>query len=124
MVNLTFKVNNTDYSGMIERESYETTLSPVYGETIKTMDGVSHTAVLRLKGEVSFALNPSNAADTATFATDLLNAPCEVKYHCLQRNSDVTVQMVLDGVSAQYLSRCLFKGDSWNQLDKIKLTEL
>ena len=36
MVSFTFKVNNVDYSGMIERDSYETSLSPVYGETITT----------------------------------------------------------------------------------------
>ena len=124
MVSFTFKVNNVDYSGMIERDSYETSLSPVYGETITTMDGIGHTAVLRLRGEVSFKLNPSTSAKTAAFAADLLNAPVEVKYHCLQRNQDVTVQMVLDGVSAQFLSRCLYGGASWNQLESITLKEL
>lgn len=124
MVSYTFKVNNTDYSGLIERDSYETSLSPVYGETITTMDGVGHTAVLRFRGEVSFELNPSTAANTAAFATDLLNAPVEVQYHCLQRNATVTAQMVLDGVSAQYLSRCLHLGLSWNQISSIKLKEL
>lgn len=124
MVSLTFKVNNVDYSGMIERDSYETSLSPVYGETITTMDGIGHTAVLRFRGELSFKLNPSTAAATAAFVTDLLNAPVDVQYHCLQRNQDVSAQMVLDGVSAAYLSRCLYGGASWNQIDSIKLKEL
>ena len=48
MVSYTFKINNTDYSQFVERDSYVTELTPVFGETIKTMDGVNHTALLRL----------------------------------------------------------------------------
>ena len=124
MVNLTFKVNNNDYSSMVERDSYETSLIPVYGQSIKTMDGVTHTALLRLKGELRVSLNPQTAADTASLCTDLLSVPCEVVYHDLQKNQDVTALMVLDDVSAKHLSRCLYKGLAWNSIDSITLKEL
>lgn len=124
MVSYTFKINNTSYAGFVERDSYETTLTPVYGETIKTMDGVNHTALLRLRGSVTVGLNPQTKANTATLCADLLTTPVEVQYHCLQRNADVTVLMTVDSISAQFLSRCLANGDEWNKIEEITLTEL
>ena len=124
MVNVAFTVNSHDYSGYVERDSYETSLIPVYGQSITTMDGVAHTALLRLKGEIKVSLNPTNSSDTASLCADLLSVPCEVMYHDLQRNQDVTALMVLDDVSASYLSRCLYQGLSWNQIDSITLKEL
>lgn len=124
MVNLTFKVNSNDYSGLVERDSYETTLIPVYGQSITTMDGVTHTSLLRYKGELKVSLNPTKATDTATLCADLLSVPCEVMYHDLERNIDVTASMILDEVSASYLSRCLYQGLKWNQIEPITLKEL
>ena len=124
MVNLAFTVNSHDYSGIVERDSYETTLIPVYGQSITTMDGVTHTSLLRLKGEIKVSLNPTSADQTASVCTDLLSVPCEVMYHDLQRNQDVTASMVVDDVSASFLSRCLYQGLSWNQIDSITLKEL
>lgn len=124
MVSFTFKINNTSYAGLVERDSYETTVIPVYGETIKTMDGVSHTARLRVRGVVRVKLNPTTDSDTAAICADLLNTPVEVQYHCLQRNTDVTALMTIDELTANFLSRCKFKADDWNQLDEITLTEL
>lgn len=124
MSKYTFTVNSHDYSDFVERDSYQTTLSPVYGETIQTIDGVGHTAMLRVKGELSVKLNPKTAADTAAICADLLAAPCEVQYHCLQRNGTVTALMTIDGVTATWLSRCLYLGQSWNEIDSITLTEL
>ena len=124
MVNYTFKINNTSYAGFVERDSYETSLSPVYGETIQTMDGVNHTALLRVRGSVKVKLNPTNDSDTAAICADLLNSPCEVAYHCLQRDTDVTVLMTVDELTAEFLSRCKYNADEWNQLGEITLTEL
>lgn len=124
MVSLTFKVNNTDYSGYIERDSYSTSVIPVYSETITTLDGVDHKTLKRLKGRLSVGLNPQNAANTALICADLLSSPVEVQYHCLQRNLDITANMVVDTVSADFLSRCLFRGENWNQTQSITLTEL
>ena len=124
MTTYTFKVNGHDYSGLVERDSYATSLSPVYGETIQTIDGVGHTAMLRKKGTIRIGLNPQNTTDTKSLCDDLLDAPCEVQYHCLQRNLDVTALMTIDSVSATNLSRCKYLGESWNELDRITLTEL
>ena len=124
MVNLTFKVNNTDYSGYVERDSYSTSVIPVYSDSITTLDGVEHKTLKRLKGRLNITLNPQNAANTALICSDLLSSPVEVQYHCLQRNVDVTANMAVDTVSADFLSRCLYRGESWNGLESITLTEL
>ena len=124
MVSFTFKINNTDYSSYVERDSYSTAVTPVYSETITTLDGVDHKALKRLKGKVSVQLNPQTAANTAAICADLLSSPVEVQYHCLQRNVDITANMAVDNVSADFLSRCLYLGSSWNTLQTITLTEL
>ena len=120
----TFIVNGNDYTGLVERDSYRTAVTPVYGETIQTLDGVGHTALLRVKGSLTVKLNPQTAAQTAAICADLLNAPCEVQYKCLQRNVNVTALMVLDVVSAMFLSRCLYLGQKWNDVDEIVLKEM
>jgi hypothetical protein len=120
----TFIVNGNDYTGLVERDSYRTAVTPVYGETIQTLDGVGHTALLRVKGSLTVKLNPQTASQTAAICADLLNAPCEVQYKCLQRNVNVTALMVLDVVSAMFLSRCLYLGQKWNDVDEIVLKEL
>ena len=120
----TFIVNGNDYTWLVERDSYRTAVTPVYGETIQTLDGVGHTALLRVKGSLTVKLNPQTAAQTAAICADLLNAPCEVQYKCLQRNVNVTALMVLDVVSAMFLSRCLYLGQKWNDVDEIVLKEL
>ena len=120
----TLIVNNVALTNMVERDSYETTYTPIYTETITTMDGVEHTALLRHKGSVSFTLNPQSAADTKNICTALANTPMQVQYFCLQRNQLVTATMKTSGVSATFLSRCLYGGLSWNSLGSITLEEL
>ena len=120
----TLIVNGVDIADFVERDSYRTTLYPVFSEAVQTLDGVGHTALLRKKGELSARFNPRTAADTAIICAALLNAPCEVQYHCLQRNADVTALMTIDSVSALYLSRCLYCRQKWNDIDSITLTEL
>ena len=119
-----FRVNGVDFSRFVERDSYATALEPVYAETIQTMDGVNHTALLRTRGSIRLRFNPQTDSDTAARWSALLAAPCEVQYRCLQRDVDVTALMVVDTISAQYLSRCLYLGDEWNQIESITLTEL
>ena len=119
-----FRVNGVDFSRFVERDSYATTLEPVYAETIQTMDGVNHTALLRTRGSIRLRFNPQTDSDTAALCSALLAAPCEVQYRCLQRDVDVTALMCVDTISAQFLSRCLYLGDEWNQIESITLTEL
>lgn len=119
-----FIVNGNDFTQYVERDSYSTSVSPVYGTTIQTIDGVGHTALLRVKGALRVTLNPRSAAETAAICTELLKAPCEVQYHCLQRNIDVTALMTVDQISADFLSRCLYLNEQWNDLSGITLSEL
>ena len=124
MLDYTLTVNGVDFTGKIERDSYRTSKIPVYSDSVVTLDGVTHIANLRNKGEVSFALNPQAASDTATLCNALLIMPCTVYYFSLQSQSYETARMMLDNQSAEYLSRCLYKGLKWNQMDSITLTEL
>lgn len=124
MLDYTLTINGVDFTSMVERDSYRTSKIPVYSESIMTMDGVTHVALLRNKGEISFDLNPQNATDTASACTALLIMPCVVRYYDIQTQAYVNATMVIDQQTAQYLSRCLYKGERWNQMESITLTEL
>ena len=124
MLAYTLTINGVDFTSMVERDSYKTSKIPVYSESFMTMDGVTHVALIRNKGEISFDLNPQNAAQTSATCTALLTMPCVVRYFDLQTQTYVNATMVIDQQTAQYLSRCLYKGERWNQLESITLTEL
>lgn len=124
MLDYTLTINGVDFTSMVERDSYKTSKIPVYSDSIMTMDGITHVALLRNKGEISFDMNPQNATDTASVCTALLTIPCAVRYFDLQTQAYVNANMVIDQQSAQYLSRCLYRGERWNQMESITLTEL
>jgi len=124
MLDYTLTVNGIDIAPMIERDSYHTSKIPVYSESVVTMDGITHTALIRHKGEITFDFNPQNASNTYSACSALLKMPCEVYYYDLQSQSYALANMVIDGQSAQYLSRCLYRGERWSQMASITLTEL
>lgn len=124
MLDYTLTINGVDFTDKIERDSYTTKKIPVYSDSIVTMDGITHVTNLRNKSEISFSLNPQNATVTATLCTALLTMPCEVYHFSLQTQSYELKNMMIDGQSAEYLSRCLYKGERWSQMDSITLTEL
>lgn len=124
MLDYTLTINGVDFTSMVERDSYKTSKIPVYSDSIMTMDGITHVALLRNKGEISFDVNPQNATDTASACAALLTIPCAVRYFDLQTQAYVNANMVIDQQSAQYLSRCLYRGERWNQMESITLTEL
>lgn len=117
-------VNGLDITSVIDADSYETSLEPVYGESVTTMDGVEHTTVLRNRGNLSFGFNSLTVEKTAEVCTALLSLPAKVTYHCLQRHAEVIATMKLDSVSAQHLSRVRFGGARWNELGAITFKEL
>jgi hypothetical protein len=124
MLDYTLTINGVDFTDKIERDSYTTKKIPVYSQSIVTMDGITHVTNLRNKSEISFSLNPQNATDTATLCTALLTMPCEVYCFSLQTQVYELKNMMIDSQSAEYLSRCLYRGERWNQMDSITLTEL
>lgn len=125
MVKYPYEVGGVDFSGMVERDSYETSLEPVYTDTITTMNGKRHFNLVRLRGAVSVRLNPQTDEEAARFCTKVLSGPVPVKYHCLQRNMDIIAEMSLnDAVTAVYLSRCFHKGMKWSEIGTVTLTEM
>lgn len=124
MLNYQFQINGTNFAPYVERDSYNTAMRPVYTNEVVTLDGVSHYANLRNKYEITFEMNPTTAARTAALGNALMVQPCTVYFFSLQTQSYTTATMSLDGHSADYLSRCLSQGQTWNQLAEITLTEL
>lgn len=124
MLDYTLTINGVDFTRFVERDSYNTSKIPVYTESVVTLDGVTHTALIRNKGELRFEMNPQNASDTETACRALLSTPCEVNYFNLQTQEYERAYMTIDQQSANYLSRCYYKGLKWNQMDSITMTEL
>lgn len=124
MLDFTLTINGVDFTGMVERDSYSTGRIPVFSETVTTMDGVDHVALVRHKGTIRFEFNPQTTTQTAVACNALMSQPCAVYYYDLQTNAYRTATMRLDEMSAEYLSRCLSRGLRWNQMDEIELTEL
>lgn len=125
MVDYAYEIGGVDFSGLVERDSYSTSLEPIYSEVIETMNRKRHFVLVRNRGSVTVKLNPQTEEDTARFCAAVLAGPVMVRYHCLQRNSDVYAEMALDNAAtAAYLSRCLHRQQRWSELETITLTEL
>lgn len=124
MVKYTFEVNGKDFHNFVERDSYATSLVPVFSPAITTMDQIDHVVKIRDRASVTVGLNPQTAENTAELCKTLLQAPLTVLYHCMQRNADVFSTMIPDEMSSRFLSRCLAGGHEWAETENITLTEL
>ncbi len=124
MLDYTVTINGVDFTSMIERDSYQTSRIPIYSERITTIDGVDHIVMLRNKGAMSFSLNPQTAAQTEAAYNALIQQPCEVNYYNLQAQEYQSAYMITDRQTAEYLSRCQYKGLRWNQMGPITFEEL
>lgn len=124
MLAYTLTINGVDFTDAIRFDSYSTKKIPVYSQSVQTLDGVTHVALLRNKGQVTFTLNPKNAEATETLVDALLAIPCTVYYFNLQTQLYETANMTLDEVSADFLARCKFLGKKWSQTGQITLEEL
>ena len=120
----TLVVNDVDLTNLVEIDSYATSLDLVYGDSIRTLDGVEHVSVLRYRGVVKFSLNPMPAAKYAAVCEALLETPLQVCYHCLQRNTEILAKMKLSSTTAKHLGRVRFAGQKWHEISSITLTEL
>ena len=94
MTDLTFLVNSTDFSGLVEKGSYITDRIPVVGAAYVDLNKVNHTTIVRDRGYLEVMLNPMSNTQLATLYTQLAAAPCSVKYHSFQKNADVTETMI------------------------------
>ena len=124
MLDYTLTVNGTDLTNYVLYDSYSTNKTPVYANSVTTLDGVEHTALIRTRGSLTFQLNPQNATITQTIASSLLTQPCSVHYFSLQTQQYEDDTMKLTDQSADYLVKCKFLGQKWNQINTITLVEL
>lgn len=117
-------IGGVDVTDMVEIDSYETTLIPVVGGSVTTMDGITHKSIIREKGHVKFAVNPQTDAQTQKLNTALKNGVTEVQYHCTLRNGTFIATMEADKPTARHLGRVKYGGAKWHELSEITLTEL
>lgn len=97
----TFKINNTDFKSYVLKYGYNTGYTPVYSDTITTLDKVDHNVILRWKHSLTVQLKPLSEAELLALQTALGNATvASIKFSSLQLNTDVTANMVLNPSSA------------------------
>ena len=77
MIDVTFKINNTDYSSLLSKYSVEYSVEKV--KSVTTMDGTEHVTA-RKRPVVSFSLIPLTDAQCATLYTALSSLNVTVKF--------------------------------------------
>ena len=97
----TTKLNNVDFSAKVQKYSYKTSYTPVYSDSVTTMDKVDHAVIVRWRHGLVFKVNPMSESDLATLQSTLsLSNITSVQFSSLQLGTDVTCNMVLDPQSA------------------------
>ena len=118
MTDLKFKINNTDFSGMVEKWSYITDCIPVVGAKYTDLNKVDHTTIARYRGTLEVTLNPSSPAQMTALFTQLATSPVTVDYHCFQTATDVQQTMTFSMEPLQDAA----KRSSGHWTRKVKLT--
>ena len=98
---MTFIINGVDFSDLLQTYGYSTAYTPVYSQSVQTMDGYEHVGVLRYRGSLTVNLKPLTGTQLKDFTNALSVAVPTVLYTCLQRNMTVQANMRLDNVSAE-----------------------
>lgn len=97
----TFTVNGVDLSAKVQKYSYETSYTPVYSDTITTMDRIDHTVIVRWRHGLSLIINPMEDDELAALQTALSGSlVASVTFTSLQLGVDVACNMMLDVASA------------------------
>ena len=119
---MTFTIDGVDFSSYLTKYGYSTQYTPVFSNSVQTIDGVEHVAVVRYRGALTVTIRPLTGDEWAILSSALANGILTVEYTCIQRNTDVEAQMRLDDMSANTVlinaSRTLF-GDT-----RLTFTEL
>ena len=109
-----FKINGIDFSGLLQAYGYATAYTPVYSQSVQTMDGYEHVGVLRYRGTLTVNLKPLTGSELHDLTNALNIGVPVVQYTCLQRNTTVLANMRLDTISAELVlknaSRMLYGG--------------
>lgn len=97
----TLKINGTDFGTKVQKYTYETALTPVYSDTVTTMDKKDHAVIVRWRHGLKLVLNPMSEADAAALNTALsLSDITSVKFTSLQLGTDVTCNMTVEAGEA------------------------
>ena len=102
-MNYTFKINNVDFSDVIQKYGYATSYDPVYSDSMMSLNGIEYIAILRYRGTLTITLKPLEGTRLSQLTTALTAGIPEITYTCLQRNADVITSMRLDVNSAELL---------------------
>ena len=100
----TFRINNSDFSDIIQRYGYETTYDPIYADPITTLDMVDHTVIVRWKHGLKITCNPLSETRAKQLTLTLSTVPV-ITFTSLQLGTAVTARMQLDSNSAALVLR-------------------
>ena len=90
MIDVTFKLNNVDWSGKLS--TYQVMVDNEYPVVITTMDGTEHV-YKRKRPSIEFSLIPLTDAEVQTLYNCLTSHSISVEYTNPYTNSNVTANM-------------------------------
>lgn len=99
MTNLTFTINNVDFSDIVAKHEYTTYYTPVEGKSYTDLNMVKHVNYTRYRGGLLVKINPLSSDRAQALYTQLTTQPCTVSYFSFQRNEVVTETMETVGIS-------------------------
>lgn len=94
MTDLKLIINNTDFSGIVEKGSYVTGKVPIVGTKYTDLNKVDHTTIARYRNTLDFKTNVMSPAQVTSLFTALCNAPCEVQFFSFQDGANITATMI------------------------------
>ena len=112
----TFEINGVDFSDIIMKYGYKTAYEPIYTDTVTTLDGVDHTAIIRWKNGLTIPVRPLQNVRIGQLTTALRQGIPSITFTSLQKGSDITAVMKMDDYTAELVlqnaSRLLLGGVS------------
>ncbi len=109
MTDLPLTIDGHDYSGLVDKYNYETTLTPVEGSRYTDLDKIEHVSIVRHRGGLTVKLNPISEDNAEALCADLMLTPVTVTYYSFQRNASVTETMEADETTMKDAFRHLSK---------------
>lgn len=117
------EINGVDFSDIVEKNSYHTERTPIT-QSVTTIDGVEHIAIIREVDSLSFKTNPLTQDRYKTLCDQMRNGFCTVRYTHLQVGAVLVEQMKYDAATAGYLADCKYLNKKWVQPGPIQFIQL
>lgn len=103
---------------------YVTDRTPVYSDSVVTMDGVEHKVLIRTKSRLAVTLNPRSLGDVAALCDALEHQPVDVSFYDQQNGMQRTASMVCDFPTATLIRGMTHLGQRWVELGELIFEEL